>query len=158
MILYITILFLLSLITFLGFRYVIVKEENNNKKNEEERKRREILSKVKRYLAPYYNIWQNIKIHNDNCSIKLIEDGITIVITEKEKEFPRTFTVLSSPIINLWEKLCTEFNESKTYDILLEECKKNNIQIEESIVGITPTKQENVSIRNEYKKERDIDI
>ncbi len=155
---YLTILFTLLLLAFLGIRHLMVTEEKNNKKSEAEHKRRTILAKVKPFLAPYYDIWRNIKIHNDNCSIKLLEDGITIVITEKNKEFPRTFTVLSSPIPNLWKKLCTEFNEVKTYDILLEECKKNNVQIEESIIGKTPPKQEEVSIRNEYKKERDIDI
>lgn len=158
MILYLTILLTLTIPTFIGFRHLIITDENNKKKSETECKRREILSKVKCYLAPYYDIWRNIKIRNNNCSVKLAEDGITIIITEENKKFPRTFTVLSSPILNLWEKLCAEFNESKTYDNLLEECKKNNIQIEESIVGKTSPKQEDVSTRNEYKKERDIDI
>lgn len=158
MLTYFAIFTILSIIAFLGIRHLMVTEENNNKFFEAEKKRREILFKAKRYLAPYYDIWRNITIYNDNCSIKLIEDGITIVITEKKKEFPRTFTILSSPILNLWENLCTEFNAIKTYDILLEECKKNNIQVEESIIGKTQPKQEDVSIRYKYKKERDLDI
>lgn len=157
MLLYLTILFILTIIAFVGIRHLMVTEKNNKKISQTESKRRDILMKVKPFLAPYYDIWKNITIRNANCSIKLIDDGTTVVISEKKKDFPRTFRIIASPIPNLWEKLCLEFNASKTYDILLKECKENHIQTEESIVGKTPEK-EKVTFQKDYNKERNLDV
>lgn len=102
-------------------------------------RRKAALRRVHIYLAPYTNIFNDLKITNKFCQIKLEKDGNTIVVIEKtDANSPmRTFTVLSSRVYNnfeLFNMFCKYFDSYTTYDGLIQKCYKYKTDIIESTV------------------------
>lgn len=87
-------------------------------------RREAALKKAKIYLAPYKNIWANLKLSNKHCMLILGKDGVSI--SAEEKIWPyRKFRVVSSNVHNyydLWNLFCLSFNHCKTYNDLVDNC------------------------------------
>ena len=103
-------------------------------------RRRTALDTAKIYLAPYTDIWRNLKLSNRFCQIRLGTDGTTITAKEKGKDLTsyRTFKIVSSKVhspIDLWNMFCINFSHNKTYDGLVEDCKLYRVVIKESVVA-----------------------
>lgn len=103
---------------------------NNN--NSQTYRRRAALRIASIYLAPYKNIWRNLKLSNKYCRLELGSDGVTITGIEKRSPY-RTFRVLQSHVheyTDLWDMFCRNFGYNKTFDGLLEDCKLYKVSIE----------------------------
>ena len=111
-------------------------------------KRKDVLKKVGPFLAPYRDIWKNLKLSNKYCILRLGNDGV--MITAKEKIEPyRRFRIISSKVHgykDLWEMFCLAFSHDLTYDMLLELCDTYKLTIiEENVPVIQPQKQDSNS-------------
>lgn len=100
-------------------------------------RREAALKKAKIYLAPYEDIWRDLKLSNPHCYLTLGMDGMTIEGFEKTKGGAfRSFRVLKSNVHDweeLWNMFCKAFNYSKSYDGLLEDCRRFSLVIEEKL-------------------------
>ena len=82
------------------------------------------LREARIYLAPYKDIWSNLKLVNKYCKLTLGEDGYTIEGFEKGYPY-RHFKVVSTGVHSseeLWNIFCRHFSWNKSYDGLLEDC------------------------------------
>lgn len=103
---------------------------NNN--NSQTYRRKAALRIASIYLAPYKNIWRNLKLSNKYCRLELGSDGVTIICVEKRSPY-RIFRVLQSHVheyTDLWDMFCVNFSHNKTFDGLLEDCKLYKVSIE----------------------------
>ena len=121
-------------------------------------KRKQVLKKAASFLAPYKNIWKDLKLSNKYCILRLGNDGV--MITAKEKIEPyRRFRIVSSKVHgykDLWEMFCLAFSHDLTYDMLLELCDTYKLTIiEENVPVIQPQKQDSNS--NKEAKLKPID-
>lgn len=100
-------------------------------------RREEALRLAKVYLAPYEDIWRDLKLSNPFCYLTLSIDGMTIEGFEKGKGGTfRTFKVLKSNVHDweeLWNLFCRNFTYNKSYDGLLEDCRRFNLVVEEKL-------------------------
>ena len=98
--------------------------ENINVFSDRESRRRQALASAGLYLAPYNNIWGNLKLSNTHCSLRLQSNGRTIV--GKETVYPyRSFRVTHSQIHShedLWNMFCNVFDHNTHFDSLVELC------------------------------------
>lgn len=113
-------------------------------------RRRAALDTAKIYLAPYDNIWRNLKLSNKFCSIRLGADGMTITARESGKELSsyRTFKIVSSKVHtmpDLWDMFCINFSHNKTYDGLVEDCRLYKTVISESTIQIDSFNSNNIN-------------
>ena len=91
--------------------------------------RRHALWEAKIFLAPYNDIWRDLKLSNKYCSIILDHDGVTIRCIEKVKPY-RKFQVTSTPIhtpFELWNMFCIYFSHNKSYDGVMEDCYRYHV-------------------------------
>lgn len=98
--------------------------EINTRDNGRELRRRQALSKAKIYLSPYNSIWNNLKLSNKYCSLRLQANGRTIVGRETTNLY-RTFRITNSrvhPDEELWNMFCNVFNHNTNFDNLIELC------------------------------------
>ena len=108
------------------------------------RMRREAaLYAAKIYLAPYQDIWKNLRLSNKYCSIRLGTDGHSISVKEKVKDSNsyRTFRVIESRVHDyddLWNMFCLNFDSNKTYDGLLDDCRLYDVTVVEDSVTTMP--------------------
>ena len=90
-------------------------------------KRREALSVARLYLAPYSNIWNNLRLSNRICSVSLINGGKMIIAKEKSaSSTTRIISVSDSSVYNiddLWNMLCINFDNNTTFYNITELCK-----------------------------------
>jgi hypothetical protein len=115
--------------------------------------RRLALREAKIFLAPYSNIWKNLRLSNKYVSIILGGDGATIKCIEKVKPY-RKFRVLETPIHTpeeLWNLFCIYFTHNKSYDGVLEDCFRYHVSTMELSEGQSRTetiKPEKTNITN----------
>ncbi len=104
-------------------------------------RRKEALRHVQKYLAPYSDVWKNLTVSNDYCSLKLGRDGETIVGIEKpseESDSYRMFRVVKCYTFEypeLWNLFCSNYNGEKTYDCLLDDCRLYALVIQEELIN-----------------------
>ena len=132
------------------------------------------LKEAKIYLTPYKDIWSDLKLINKYCKLTLGKDGVTI--EGFEKNYPqRHFKIISNGVHTteeLWNLFCKYFSWNKSYNGLIEDCKKYGVTIIESIGNqksvtknntVIPIqertlanelKEENSSSKNEPQKEK----
>ena len=100
-------------------------------------RREAALKNAKVFLAPYEDIWRDLKLSNSYCYLTLGMDGMTIEGVEKTKGGAfRCFKVLKSNIHDweeVWNMFCKAFNYNKSYDGLLEDCRRFSLIIEEKL-------------------------
>lgn len=93
------------------------------------------------YLNPYQDIWKNLRLSNKYCSIRLGGDGHTITVKEhlKDSSRCRSFRIIETRVHSfedLWNMFCTNFDNNKTYDGLLDDCRKYKVSvIEDKIIN-----------------------
>ena len=108
-------------------------------------KRKDVLKRVAPFLAPYRDIWKNLKLSNKYCTLRLSNDGILITARENLEPY-RSFRIVSSKVHgyeDLWEMFCLTFSYDLTYDMLLELCDVYKlVVIEEKSSAIKTQKQE----------------
>jgi len=100
------------------------------------RRRQEALDQAKLYIAPYNDIWRNLKLSNKFCSLRLQSNGYTIVGRESVEPY-RTFRVVQSRVHSegdLWDMFCNVFDHNTNFDNLVEICRtfQADIKIESS--------------------------
>ncbi len=119
---------------FLFFKYYIPHKTVSNGRVA---RREAALRRAKIHLAPYKDIWRDLKLSNPYCYLTLGIDGMTIEGFEKTKGGVfRSFKVLKSNVHDredVWNMFCKAFNYSKSYDGLLEDCKRFKLVVEEKL-------------------------
>ena len=88
--------------------------------------RRAALDEAKIFLAPYKDIWRDLRLSNKYISLILEHDGVTIRCVEKVKPY-RKLQITQSHIHSpqeLWNMFCIFFSYNKSYDGVLEDCHK----------------------------------
>ncbi len=105
-------------------------------------RREAALYTAKIYLAPYQDIWKNLRLSNKHCSIRLGTDGHSISVKEKSKNSNsyRTFRIIESRVHDyddLWNMFCLNFDSNKTYDGLLADCRLYEVTVVENSVTST---------------------
>ena len=129
-------------------------------------RRRAALKEAKIYLAPYNNIWRNLKLSNKNCSLRLSSSAQYIVAYDS-KDAGRSFKITGSNIYSmndLWDMFCISFSYNTTYDGLKELCNRfqANVQLRETVAERTPvidvsvSATQNTEIRKEVKEKLDV--
>lgn len=92
--------------------------------NGRERRRRDALDNAKIYLAPYSDIWRNLKLSNTYCTLRLQSNGYTIVARETVLPY-RNLRITKSNVhtdSDLWDMFCNVFNHNTTFDHIVELC------------------------------------
>lgn len=107
-------------------------------------RRKAALYAAKAFLGHYDDIWSNLKLSNQYCYISMI-DEMTIIGVEKNPDGGdyRTFKVVKSNVhdwIELWNMFCINFSYNKTYEGLIEDCRRYNLVVDEKIMEM-PEKQ-----------------
>lgn len=128
------------LLAFLFFRLYMPHKTAENGRTA---RREAALRKAKVFLAPYDDIWRDLRLSNSYCYLTLGIDGMTIEGFEKNRNSNafRTFRVLKSNVHNweeLWNMFCKSFSYNKSYDGLLEDCKRFKLVVEEKLLEKTP--------------------
>ena len=127
---------------------------------EEEMVRQIALSSAQIYLSPYTDIWKNLKLSNKNCSLSLGADGVTITCREKFGNY-RTFRIVSSKVhnqVDVWNLFCRNFDHTKTYDGLKDDCRLYQLTIieKQSSIQTVFLKNENTASSMKLKEKTDI--
>lgn len=107
--------------------------DNLNHDEYRTRIRKGALREAKMFLAPYEDIWRNLRLSNKYCILSLESDGVTIVGKEKGAPY-RKFRVISSPVhdySDLWEMFCKGFSHNLSYSGLLEMCNTFKVSVYE---------------------------
>jgi len=108
----------------------------------ESEQRRAALREASIYLAPYKNIWRDLRLSNKYCSLILEHDGVTIRCIEKVKPY-RKLQVIRTPIHThreLWNMFCIYFAHNKSYNGVKEDCQRYGASIIETI-GMTENEE-----------------
>lgn len=121
---------------FLLLLYLIVRRANAAQtiKDGKVMRRKEALRIAKIYLAPYTDIWRNLKLSNKFCSLKLCSDGQTILGKELVKPY-RQFKIIATKVHDwqdLWDMFCKSFHHNTTYDGLVKNCSLYRVTIKET--------------------------
>lgn len=100
-------------------------------------RREAALKKAKVFLAPYEDMWRDLKLSNSYCYLTLGLDGFTIEGFEKSKSGAfRSFKVLKSNVHDweeVWNMFCKTFSYNKSYDGLIEDCRRFKLVVEEKL-------------------------
>ena len=101
-------------------------------------RRKAALYAAKAFLGHYDDIWSNLKLSNQYCYISMI-DEMTIIGVEKNPDGGdyRTFKVVKSNVhdwIELWNMFCINFSYNKTYEGLIEDCRRYNLVVDRKSV------------------------
>ena len=149
-----------SIVLIAGYIILSRTRENTILDRGQTLRRQEALKTAKIYLAPYKDIWRNLKLSNKYCTLKLGIDGLTITAKEKTRTRGayRMFRVVTSqvhPIQDLWDMFCISFNHNTTFDGLIDDCRLYRVIISEEWIG-TPeprniTQEQTKEIKNESK-------
>lgn len=101
--------------------------------NNEKRQSRVVALKAARlFLAPYQDIWKNLRLVNKYCSLSLGRDGKTITAREKKSIYNteceyRSFYIIKSgthTYEDLWNMFCLNFDNRTSYEELVELSKR----------------------------------
>lgn len=110
-----------------------------NERADARRRRNEALNRAKIFLLPYKDIWRNITLSNKYCSLRLRDDGKTIIGVEKIRSVGmkgRKFTIVNPGVIDsneLFNLFCKNFEYNTSYDSLVEICNRCRAVIVEDI-------------------------
>ena len=139
-------LLVLVLVSALFF-YGIVRLTNTDAKNQPKNRnrgfktkdeislRKAALEDARIYLAPYENIWGNLKLSNRKCRLTLQHDGTIRATDLTVPNDSRRFKIIQSDthtLDELWNMFCMTFSWQTSYDGLIELCSKFKVQIKES--------------------------
>ena len=105
---------------------------DNNKRT----RRVNALKEANLYLSPYKSIWKNLTLSNKHCALNLGNDSVLITAYEKTMPY-RKFTVRATEVYDyaeVWNLFCTSFSSQKTYDDLVEDCRKYRVHIQENMI------------------------
>jgi len=120
----------------------------------EEIERRKALKNASIYLAPYKNIWRDLKLSNRHCFLYLDKDG---KIIGKNKKPPYcSFRVVNSAVHSydeLWNIFCRYFSFQTSYAGLKENCSKFGAKYIEEIDADNTTPLEIESTSKELRTE-----
>ena len=124
------------LLAFLFFRLYMPHKTAENGRTA---RREAALRKAKVFLAPYDDIWRDLRLSNSHCYLTLGIDGMSIEGVEKINKGNafRTFKVLKSNVHDweeLWNMFCKSFSYNKSYDGLLEDCRRFKLVVEEKLL------------------------
>lgn len=123
-----------AILLFVLFKKVFIPYiDKQNLENEKGIRRKAALNEAKIFLAPYKNIWRNLKLSNKFCSLYLGNDGVSITCTEKKSPY-RKFNVVTSKVhdyYDLWDMFCIGFDYNTTYEKLVDECWRYKLVIHE---------------------------
>lgn len=150
-------------IVLAGMYFVIRRIGNDNDLNSSMTHRRAALREAKIYLAPYSDIWRNLKLSNTHCTLRLGPDGTTITARDS-KNNTRSFKVIRSNVYSnpvLWDMFCVGFSHDTTFDRLIELCKTYNadIKLEGEEYTLSQGSSYSVSVaNNQSSREVKIDI
>ena len=130
--------------TVLGI-YLVVKYtsyglDRMNNRYERQRRRQEALKEAAIYLAPYDDIWSNLRLSNKFCSLYLASDGVSIRAKEKVEPY-REFRIIQSEVHtyeDLWNMFCVTFCHNMKYDELVEDCRLYQAKIIETSAATLP--------------------
>lgn len=103
--------------------------------NADTAQRQSALQQAQIYLAPYKDIWRNLRLSNKYVSLILEKDGVTIRCIEKVHPY-RRFKVVQSVLHTpqeLWNMFCIYFSHNKSYDGILEDCYRYHVTTTERI-------------------------
>ena len=152
----------------LSFAYQIIRNlgSSSAESSSATARRRAALKEAKIYLAPYNDIWRNLKLSNKNCSLRLSSSAQYIVAYDS-KDAGRSFKITGSAVHSmndLWDMFCMSFSYNTTYDGLKELCNRfqANVQLREAVAERTPvidapaTAMRNPEIKNEVKEKLDV--
>ncbi len=121
--------------------------------------RRAALQEAKIFLAPYNDIWRDLRLSNKYCSIILGHDGVTIKCIEKVKpyrKFQITETFIHTPQ-ELWNLFCVYFSHNKSYDGVMEDCYRYHASTIETIgktENVKPERKVTESKTNEPQRSK----
>lgn len=122
------------IVAILFFKYYVPLKTEQDGRNI---RRKEALRRAKVYLAPYEDIWRDLKLSNPYCYLTLGLDGMTIEGFEKTKGGAfRCFKVLKSNVHDweeVWNLFCKTFSHNKSYDGLIEDCRRFKLVVEEKV-------------------------
>ena len=136
-----------------GLDYFLIPTEKVNR-------RKEILLLAGPFLAPYKDIWKDLKLSNNYCSLSLGKDGVMITGEEKGS-LNRSFRVVSSKVHDyseVWDMFCLAFDHNCTYDDLIAHCNSYKLTIIENdgfaqeAEKIVPKSEETKLIKGENNK------
>ena len=126
--------------------------------------RKNALEVARIYLAPHESIWNNLKLSNKFCTLRLGRDGLTITATEKKKnknEPYRTFRVVQSKVHDapdLWNLFCLHFDHLTSYDGLKELCVIFKVVAEEKVIGEEIAPRKPIDLQPEEINRNRVDI
>lgn len=97
-----------------------------NRYESDRRDRLKALRSASTYLAPYEDIWKNLRLSNKYIVLTLGNDETTIVGQEKIKPYRRVRITGAKgyQADNLWNVFCNSFTHNKSYDSIIEACEK----------------------------------
>lgn len=120
-------------------------------------RRKSALYSARIFLGRYDDIWNNLRLSNSYCYLSLV-DEMTIIGTEKNADGGsyRSFKVLQSNVhdwVEVWNLFCINFSHNKTYDGLVEDCRRFKLVIEEKVIempvkNFIQKKEENILPQN----------
>lgn len=135
------------LVVLMSIIFVFIYLKNNTKENEKFPNRRGetaasrkvALEAAKLYLAPYDDIWTNLRLANTYCTLYLGRDGRTITAKERKSIYNtecqyRSFRITKSNVHSyeyLWDMFCLNFDVRTSYEELLEMAKRFDTEIYE---------------------------
>lgn len=124
----------LTVAAILGIAYVVLRNLNSNNTEIQSKtmRRRSALNEAKIYLAPYTDIWRNLRLSNKYCTLRLGYDGQTITAKESSVYGNRSLRVVRSnvhSINDLWDMLCISFDHNTSFNSLLEFFRRSAVQI-----------------------------
>ena len=107
---------------------ILESEQNRDERYERLRRRRLALKSAQLFLAPYRDVWRDLRLANKFCVLRLGRDGKTITGNEKKSAYGgecsyRSFKIVSTNLYSyevLWNMFCLNFDHLTSYEGLLE--------------------------------------
>lgn len=121
------------------------------------RQREAALRSASIYLSPYTNIWNNLKLSNKYCSMRLSGFGSSIVARDK-KNIGRTFRVINSSVHtydDLWNMFCLSFSHNTTFDELVQLAERYAADIELKDVQKSVVNSQELSTQRQVRDSND---
>lgn len=124
-------------------------------------RRRMALRAASMFLAPYDNIWGNLKLSNKFCTLRLGSYG-RYISAKDTINTSRSFRIVDSKVHSfddLWNMFCLNFTHNTTFDELIELANRFNAVIEgadlkKNVLQVSDTKQNNqLSVNANSNKE-----
>lgn len=130
----------ISVVLIVGYIVFTYYTRNNVVDQGKINRRKSALYGARVFLGHYDDIWNNLRLSNSYCYLCLV-DEMTIIGTEKNPDGGsyRSFKVLKSNVhawVEVWNLFCINFGHNKTYDGLVEDCRRFKLVIEEKVIEV----------------------